>query len=400
MKILVNATTCVVGGGVQVAVAFIFRAINDHRQNIFRFVVSEAVFSNLIYAGIKDDRISVISPSPARPWEGRYSRRQLRAMEIIFKPDVVLTIFGPSYVKFRSPHICGFADPWVTHRSKLAMDQLSLFGKLRTLALCQYKLMRLSRGDWYWVEVEVVRRGLGRLLGISKNRIRIIPNSYAAVFEESRPLFQRNADYFGGSINVLCLAAPYPHKNLNIIPDVASELRRKIPNIEIKFLVTLPLRGREVAELLKKAESLEVTNMIQNVGPVAISDCPRWYAASHIVFLPSLLEAFSANYPEAMFMGKPIVTTDLDFAHEICGDAAAYFAPLSPVDAADAIEEVVTKAAFRETLIENGRKRLSFFPKPDEKYRMMMKWNYEVFELNKCNKSSSKRYSIQTADVL
>jgi glycosyltransferase involved in cell wall biosynthesis len=262
------------------------------------------------------------------------------------------------------------------------MEKLPLFARLRTLALCRYKLMRLSNRDWYWVEAEVARRGLVRLLGISRDRIRVIPNSYAAVFDKAHPLFQGNADY-SGAINILCLAAPYPHKNLTIIPDVASELRRTDPNIEVKFLVTLPNVGSEVARFWKKAASLNVTNMIQNIGPVPLSDCPQWYAASDIVFLPTLLETFSATYPEAMVMGKPIVTTDLDFAHDICGNAAAYYLPLSAEAAATTIHKVATDLKFRESLIENGRRRLAYFPTPEEKYRMMLQWILDVIEKEK-----------------
>lgn len=38
--------------------------------------------------------------------------------------------------------------------------------------------------------------------------------------------------------------------------------------------------------------------------------------------MPSLLECFTATYPEAMRMERPIVTTDLAFAQGLCGEAA------------------------------------------------------------------------------
>lgn len=47
MKILVNASTLVVGGGVQVAVTFISHAVRKQREHEFIFLVSRRVRQNL-----------------------------------------------------------------------------------------------------------------------------------------------------------------------------------------------------------------------------------------------------------------------------------------------------------------------------------------------------------------
>jgi glycosyltransferase involved in cell wall biosynthesis len=388
MKILVNASTTVVGGGVQVATAFISWALRDPQGCNFVFAVSPQVMQNLEVSRHLDKRFHLITPSPPKLWSGRHSRHQLRALEANFQPDLVFTVFGPAYVRFTSTHLCGFADAWVTHRSPIAMKALPLFGRLRTTALCFYKQARLSPLDYYWVETEVARRALVRLLGIDPSRLRVILNTYAAVFDQARGGQVKTAN--DEIIRVFSLAAPYPHKNLAIIPEVARLLHSNTRKIRYKFIVTLPNDGHEVDKFWAKVERYGVGAMIENVGLLKLSECQSWYAKCSIVFLPTLLETFSATYPEAMVMERPIVTTDLDFAHEICGDAAAYFTPLSARAAADAIEKVATDEAFRESLIENGRKRLSFFPRPDEKYRMMMQWIYEVIERSHRQKSCNR----------
>ena len=65
MKILVNASTCVMGGGIQVAVSFITQAANNSNGNQFKFAVSEQVLENLDKEMHNDLRIKIISPSPA-----------------------------------------------------------------------------------------------------------------------------------------------------------------------------------------------------------------------------------------------------------------------------------------------------------------------------------------------
>ena len=67
-----------------------------------------------------------------------------------------------------------------------------------------------------------------------------------------------------------------------------------------------------------------------------ITECPSLYEQADVMFQPTLLECFSATYPEAMKMQRPIVTTDIEFAHGLCGPAAHYYSPLSAEDAARA----------------------------------------------------------------
>ena len=64
---------------------------------------------------------------------------------------------------------------------------------------------------------------------------------------------------------------------------------------------------------------------------------PMCTAQSDAMLLPTMLECFSASYPEAMVMKKPVLTSDLSFARSICGNAAIYFNPFDPADIADKI---------------------------------------------------------------
>jgi len=59
------------------------------------------------------------------------------------------------------------------------------------------------------------------------------------------------------------------------------------------------------------------------------------------LLMPSLIETVGLPYLEAMHFGRPIPTSDLDFAHDVCGDAASYFDPWDP----DAIAASVSRFA-------------------------------------------------------
>lgn len=376
MKILVNATTNVIGGGVQVAVTFISQAIRNPLECDFRFAVSKQVFENLSEIYQTDERVEKITSTPARLWIGRHSRKKLRVIETQFQPDIVFTVFGPAYMRFKVTHLCGFADPWVTHRSRLAMQALPWFQRLIVYARCLYKQLKLSSNDYYWVETNTACVGLMRLIGIKPLQIKVIPNSYADIFKlAANKEFYKKKDK---RIGVFCLAAPYPHKNLSIIPEVALKLQNNSSKINYRFIVTLPNEGNEVKKFWVKANKYGVTNMLENAGCLKLSECPQWYAKSDIVFLPTLLETFSATYLEAMAMGKSIVTSDLDFAHDICANAAIYYSPLSAQSASNAIKKVVEDQLLRDTLVQNGYMRLDSFPNSLQKYSMLMDWIKDI----------------------
>ena len=94
------------------------------------------------------------------------------------------------------------------------------------------------------------------------------------------------------------------------------------------------------------------------VGKVDIAECPNLYKQADIMFMPTLIECFTATYPEAMRMEVPIVTTDLEFARGLCEDAACYYSAIDPASAAEAIYKVATDKAYVRQLVLNGKRQL------------------------------------------
>ena len=74
--------------------------------------------------------------------------------------------------------------------------------------------------------------------------------------------------------------------------------------------------------------------------------------------MPTLLECFTATYPEAMRMEVPIVTTDLEFARGLCGDAACYYSAIDAEACAEAIYKVATDKEYAAQLVANGKEQL------------------------------------------
>mgnify|MGYP001604816755 FL=1 len=315
--------------------------------------------------------------SPARPIGGRGTRRSLRELEKRFQPDVVYSVFGPAYMGFRSPHLMGFAAGWVTHANQHAwMTLRKPVERAKHWAWCKYVAFWARLADRWVLESSLAADGLSWVLGVERERFHVVPNTCAEVYyraredgvqPEGRMQKQRLTDF-----NLLVFALWYPHKNLEFVPIVAAELRRRDPTRPYRFFLTFDTSSAAWMRIRRQAKRLGVDDNVVNLGPIMVNDGPRLYAASDAVFLPTLLETFTATYPEAMCSRRPIVTTDLPFARDICDEAALYFPPNDATCAADRIASLADSDVIRRELVKKGDERLADAKTSREVYEMFI----------------------------
>ena len=327
VKVLLNTTPSRVGGALQVASAFIMQALREPHGIQWAFATSRPTARELEKFGIElPPSLTVFERSPTLSLQ---SRRKLRALEAQIQPDCVLTLEGPAYVRFRSYHILGCSTAWVTHATWSAVQSL---GSPLEWSICIGR--NLYKGYWFrqasaWVaQTETARIGLARRLRLPIERIGLVLNSCGEHY-----LTQQTVRAFPkpeSTLRILCFSFPHRHKNLRIIPIIARRLAEMRPNLKFCIVMTLPAEHPISQRVFADADRLGVTHLIENKGPIAVADGPDLYRSADICLLPTLLETFSATYPEAMAMGIPIVTTDLDFAHEVCNDAALYYSSRRP----------------------------------------------------------------------
>jgi glycosyltransferase involved in cell wall biosynthesis len=114
------------------------------------------------------------------------------------------------------------------------------------------------------------------------------------------------------------------------------------------------------------------------LGKVEVNECPNLYEQADIMFMPTLMECFTATYPEAMRMGVPIITTDLDFARGLCGEAACYYDAVSPLAAAEAIYKVAKDKEYATNLVKNGKEQLKKFDNYEQRAEKIIKILEEI----------------------
>ncbi len=375
MKIFVSASTAVAGGGAQRTANFIANSIRKPCGHKYIYVVSPQIMTHL-KSVVTDsfENVYELTPSPVSVITGRSSRKKLLELERKFKPDIIYSIAAPSYVKFRtSCEISYLTDPWLTHPNALAYSVLSRSESLKIFFKRLFYKWWFRREKYFIVQTPIAASGLARQLKIPESNIEIIPNCYNQLFLQNNDSFRKET-----TNEKLIFALAYPHyaKNLDLIPDIAAILKKS--DMKFKFVMTLPINNKLTLQIMQKAKDLDVTDLILNVEHLTLPECCQWYDKSDILFLPTLLETFSASYIEAMTRQRPIITTDFDFARDVCGNAAEYFEPMNPLAASMAITSVLNNPKRYKELVQNGLNRLKSFPDPSTQYMM------QIQALEKC----------------
>lgn len=340
MTLLVNTTNLHVGGGVQVATSFASEvlAMEDLPQRPV-FLLSGEVARNLAAQRLDPARLAGLEVMDARSL-GFGSRSARRRMD---KAQAVFTVFGPLYrlrPRFRS--IVGFAQPWIIYPRNECFAMLPPLQRWMTRLKYRIQGWFFRRADVLVVELEHVRQGLVRELGIPIERIHVVHNCLSRVFLEPdlwqpapmppAPMPQMECD-----LRLGFLGRNYLHKNTGIFPAIVAALARD-HGIRARFHVTFtPEEWR--------AATPEFRAACVNVGPLTIAQCPSFYRGVDAVVFPSLLECFSATPLEAMAMERPLFASDRPFNRDVCGPHARYFDPLSPESAARALAGAFAQGA-------------------------------------------------------
>lgn len=350
----------------QRALSFLVERQKDELSHRWHVAVSDTIFAELVQLdAVPSDHLHVFAESPSH---SRDSRRRLRQLEQRIGPDGTFTFAGPAYVRFESPHLMGCTEGWVTHATLRAYRTVSFPHRWAIKAArAAYKGFWFRQADAWVVQTESARQGLSRRCRLPRERIAVVPNSCSPLyFEYSVDRPARGGD---DKWTILCFAAAYPHKRLEFIPTVAKQLRLLDPALKFQFVLTLPPDSATCQRVMYLAKTLSVTESITNEGAIPFVQGPALYARSDICFLPTVLETFSANYPEAMAMNVPIVTTDLGFARDVCQDAALYFQPDDAVSAARQLQRVIRDGGLRQRLVTSGKNVFNKLPSPRQQYR-------------------------------
>lgn len=368
MNILVNCSNLKQGGGLQVGDSVCCQ-LHRFPQHTFHIVLSSRMTDTMQRIG-KVPNVSVYQHDIENSIQTLLLGRD-RFLDGLVKEksiDVVLTIFGPSRWCPNIPHLSGFALPHLVIPESPYFQRMKMKERIKWYWWCKIRKWSFKKStNLFWTENTYISERLARLM--QTTQVYTVSNYYNQVFDLPQcwacnyllPKFD--------GITTLSVSSHYPHKNFEILIDVAQYLIKKHPDFQFRFVLTFDVEEMPVPNNVRKHFVF--------IGKIDVSECPNLYEQADIMVMPTLLECFTATYPEAMRMEIPIVTTDLKFARGLCGDAACYYSAVDAEAAAEAIYSVATNKEYADKLIANGKEQLKKFDNYEQradKLIRIMEW--------------------------
>jgi len=229
-----------------------------------------------------------------------------------------------------------------------------------TLGPLIYKIKNLA----YKIVILLAVKRAKKILAVSeytKNAIvgqfKINPKKVVVTYEGVAELGKTplNKGGSGDLINspyLLYVGNAYPHKNLESLIKVFSEIGRAKPELK------LVLVGKE--DYFYSRLKQYARNFLNNIifpGYVPDSELEVLYSRATLYIFPSFYEGFGLPPLEAMAHGLTVVSSDKTCLPEVLGGAALYFNPDDETDMKNKIEQALTDEKLREDLRERGYKQ-------------------------------------------
>ncbi len=175
---------------------------------------------------------------------------------------------------------------------------------------------------------------LEAVLGISRDKVRVVPNAVDAVFASGGA--EADGEY------VLAVGTLEPRKNLARVIDAAARAGHRLHVVGARGWGGVEAAGSHVTWL----------------GEVTDEELARQYRGALCLAYPSLYEGFGIPVLEAMSCGTPVVTSAGGATEEVAGGAAVLVDPADTGAIAAAIDEAIGR---RDDLRRAGLERAADF---------------------------------------
>ncbi|MBF0466473.1 MAG: glycosyltransferase [Nitrospirae bacterium] len=275
-----------------------------------------------------------------------------------FKADLLFTMGNNGPVKFKyCKHIMMLRMPQLIYPFE-CMGDIDLKMKIKIYFLKQYMKRALPHADAVIVQTDTINKRIrniydikGPVYVVGKNVTRSMKLAGNAGIDN-----QQVREICGNEskMKLLYIADYYPHKNMRKACEAMALLRKR--GVDVTLFLTID-STKNSNSLLKDIEAGKYGKGVISLGHVDYSNIQGIYRCCDAVLMPSHLESFSATYLEAMAFSKPLMVSDLDFAHEICGDAALYFDPYNAVSMADTVVRLLSEPSLGQRCIEKGKEQ-------------------------------------------
>jgi glycosyltransferase involved in cell wall biosynthesis len=189
------------------------------------------------------------------------------------------------------------------------------------------------------------KRQLLRHVRVPEGKIAVIPNAVSAIYQPSpRP--------FNAECPRILQIGTKQNKNL-------SRLIEAIKGLSCRLHIIGPIDERLRRQLDESGIAYE------SEKDLSVTEMYRAYCDADIVCLASTYEGFGLPIVEAQWVERPVVTSNCSSMPEIAGEGACLVDPFDVSSIRQGLLRVITDEAYRERLLERGRRNRPRFSLAD-----------------------------------
>ena len=192
--------------------------------------------------------------------------------------------------------------------------------------------INLSFVDKIIVQTNSMKKSLMKRYQIDTNKIVVINSPPPNLILDNRKKFIKNIRNVNSKLNLFYPATFYPHKNHKILTRLKSNSYDKIENL---FLTIPTINNPNTYNRIIKC--------LNNLKPEEVL---KYYSEVDALLFLSKKESYGFPLIEAMLLNLHIICPNLEYAREICGNAAIYFEVDSETSLSKAIEKLEKKIEF------------------------------------------------------
>ncbi len=351
-NILINGLKAKAGGGKSIFENYLELLRNNQDGNVY-FVLTP---NKLKYENIKDDHLLIVEIPGIFKGNllfpllyGIIFPRLLQKLRI----DIIFNL-GDIIIPTIIPQVFLFQWAYAVYPETVVWERMNLISYLTRWTKVRLIKKNIHLPRVVIAQTENIKQRLKNLYNLEN--VVIVPN--AVSLENIKVDSRRDFNLPQNKIKLVYVANWAEHKNIEILVPLALEISRK--KLPYCVVVTIdPGKKIEAKTFLKKVRQFDLGNIIINVGRVPMQDIGALYSQCDALLMPTLLESYGLPYIEALYHSKTILTSDMDFAHDVCGEAAFYFDPEDHEDILRKIIEAAGNKSLREEKIKIGRDRIA-----------------------------------------
>lgn len=345
--ILVNGLKTQIGGGRSILLNYLKLFQNDKSRDVYYVITpDERCFDEYNSVNIRIIRLSKLySVNLLFPLLYYYK------LPRIIKEYKIKVVFNlcDIVIPTKTPQIYLFDWPYAVYPESIVWNKMDYIDRInRKIKLLLFKKY-IPYAKVILAQSSTMKTRLMRIYNLSN--VAIIPN--AVSLQNINDKLENNYYLPKDKIKLLYLTYYYSHKNLEILIPLALEIKEKcLPY----YLVTTinPNQHIKAKKFVEDIKKYKLNDVICNLGTIETEKVPSLYRQCDAVLMPTLLESFSGVYAEAMYHKLTILTSNLDFAVDVCSKSAFYFEPMDKNSILNSIKLAFSNEEERKRKIDFG----------------------------------------------